>query len=103
MVPCMFSRYFAFLFSQDVDSPLLKVRAQGLNNAMEDAGPYVKAIQDIAHYSHKLGDRIHAYDASSYRRGKTDIMLSNEQMYADHHWETIMDSPLVKGGYNQKT
>jgi hypothetical protein len=68
------------------------VRAQGLNNAMEDARRYVDAIKGVVHNNE---------DRSAFERGKADIDLSNDQMFAYHHWDSVMNGPLMKDGYRK--
>ncbi|GKZ30515.1 hypothetical protein AbraIFM66950_009354 [Aspergillus brasiliensis] len=78
------------------------IRAQGLNNALEDARLYVDAITRVVHGGQDLESNIKAYDDSAYTRGSMDIKLSNEQMYAYHHWDVVMNGPLMRGGYNKQ-
>lgn len=77
------------------------VRAQGLNNALEDAKLYVDAITNAHYDGRDLKTCIDEYDESAYQRGKADIHLSNDQMFAYHHWDSVMNSPLVQRGYSK--
>ena len=45
---------------------VLEVRAQGLNNAVEDAKLYVDAIKNVVYDGKDLKASIDAYDKSSY-------------------------------------
>ncbi|KAH8693720.1 hypothetical protein BGW36DRAFT_409362 [Talaromyces proteolyticus] len=83
----------------DAAHPMVPFRAQGINNAIEDAKLYVDAIKSVVLDSKDLQTVIDDYDKSSYTRGKSDIQLSIEQMHAYHHWDEVMDSPLMKNGY----
>lgn len=96
MVPC---KYFHFLLRQSTKLVLDLVRAQGLNNALEDARLYVEAVKGVFHENKSLKTSIDAYDESAYRRGKADIQLSNDQMFAYHHWDSFMHGPLMQNGY----
>ncbi|EAW25690.1 FAD-dependent oxidoreductase [Aspergillus fischeri NRRL 181] len=76
------------------------IRAEkGLNTALEDVKRFLDAIVKVVYDGADLQTEMDAYDESAYTRGKQDINLSVEQMYAYHHWEEIMTSPLMKGGY----
>ncbi|GKZ46144.1 hypothetical protein AbraIFM66951_009044 [Aspergillus brasiliensis] len=86
----------------DAAHPMVPFRAQGLNNALEDARLYVDAITRVVHGGQDLESNIKAYDDSAYTRGSMDIKLSNEQMYAYHHWDVVMNGPLMRGGYNKQ-
>ncbi|KAF7183835.1 hypothetical protein CNMCM7691_004257 [Aspergillus felis] len=83
----------------DAAHPMLPFTAQGLNTALEDVKRLLDAIVKVVYHGADLQTEIDAYDESAYTRGKRDIDLSAEQMYAYHHWEEIMSSPLMKGGY----
>ncbi|QKX61946.1 uncharacterized protein TRUGW13939_09102 [Talaromyces rugulosus] len=86
----------------DAAHPMLPFRAQGLNNAAEDAKLYVDAIKGVVYDNKDLKSTIDAYDESSYTRGKTDIISSHEQMKAYHNWDIVMNGPLMKsGGYGK--
>lgn len=66
---------------------------------MEDARLYVDAIKAVVLKNESLKCKIDAYDESAFKRGKADIELSNDQMFAYHHWDSVMNGPLMKGGY----
>ncbi|GIJ92636.1 hypothetical protein Asppvi_001914 [Aspergillus pseudoviridinutans] len=83
----------------DAAHPMVPFTAQGLNTALEDVKRFLDAIVKVVYHGADLQTEIDAYDESAYTRGKRDIDLSAEQMYAYHHWEEIMTSPLMKGGY----
>ena len=68
---------------------------------MEDAMLYVDAVKAVALNGQDLKSSIDDYDSSSVTRGKTDIDLSNKQMFAYHHWESVLNGPLMKGGYGK--
>lgn len=71
----------------------------GLNTALEDVKRFLDAIVKVVYHGADMQTEMDAYDDSAYTRGKRDINLSVEQMHAYHHWEEIMTSPLMKGGY----
>ncbi|GIK07571.1 hypothetical protein Aspvir_003237 [Aspergillus viridinutans] len=83
----------------DAAHPMVPFTAQGLNTALEDVKHFLDAIVKVVYHGADLQTEMDAYDESAYTRGKRDIDLSTEQMYAYHHWEEIMTSPLMKGGY----
>ncbi|GFF41027.1 hypothetical protein IFM58399_06125 [Aspergillus lentulus] len=83
----------------DAAHPMVPFTAQGLNTALEDVKRFLDAIVKVVYHGADLKKEMDAYDESAYTRGKQDINLSVEQMYAYHHWEEIMTSPLMKGGY----
>ncbi|KAJ5528148.1 hypothetical protein N7513_012307 [Penicillium frequentans] len=82
----------------DAAHPMVPFRAQGLNNAMEDARLYVDAMKAVVLKNESLKCSIDVYDESAFKRGKADIELSNDQMFAYHHWDRVMNGPLMKGG-----
>ncbi|OGM39338.1 hypothetical protein ABOM_012040 [Aspergillus bombycis] len=86
----------------DAAHPMVPFRAQGLNNALEDARLYVDALKRVVYEGQDLKSNIKAYDDSTYKRGSMDIKLSNEQMYAYHHWDVVMNGPLMRGGYKKQ-
>ncbi|OJJ65499.1 hypothetical protein ASPBRDRAFT_201764 [Aspergillus brasiliensis CBS 101740] len=86
----------------DAAHPMVPFRAQGLNNALEDARLYVDAVRNVVYGGQDLESNISAYDESTYTRGSMDIKLSNEQMYAYHHWDAVMSGPLMRGGYKKQ-
>ncbi|GIC94655.1 uncharacterized protein Aud_001984 [Aspergillus udagawae] len=79
------------------DTPILAEK--GLNTAFEDVKRFLDAIVKVVHHGADIQTEMDGYDESAYTRGKRDIDLSAKQMYAYHHWEEIMTSPLMKGGY----
>lgn len=66
---------------------------------MEDARLYVDAIKAVVLKNESLKSNIDVYDESAFKRGKADIESSNDQMFAYHHWDVVMNGPLMKGGY----
>jgi hypothetical protein len=74
---------------------------QALNNAIADARLFVESAKDIVARKQDLSSAVSDYDKDVITRGKRDIMLSDQQEYAYHHWEALMDSPLVKNGFHQ--
>lgn len=71
-----------------------------MNTALEDVKRLTDAIKRV-YDGASLEEEITLYDDSAYTRGKRDIEQSAEQMHALHHWEEILNSPLVKNGYPQ--
>ncbi|KAJ5674770.1 uncharacterized protein N7477_004704 [Penicillium maclennaniae] len=85
----------------DAAHPMVPFRAQGLNNAVEDARLYVDAIRGVCHKNKDFRASISAYDESAFRRGKADIAVSNDQMFAYHYRESVMNGPLMRNGYSK--
>ncbi|PKX88958.1 FAD-dependent oxidoreductase [Aspergillus novofumigatus IBT 16806] len=83
----------------DAAHPMVPFTAQGLNTALKDVKRFLDAIVKLVYHGAGLQTEIDVYDESAYTRGKQDINLSIEQTYAYHHWEEIMTSLLIKGGY----
>ncbi|PNP44450.1 hypothetical protein TGAMA5MH_03796 [Trichoderma gamsii] len=86
----------------DAAHPMVPYRAQGLNNALEDAGHYVRAITSVVNGKGNLSSIMEAYDADAYNRGKNDMTTSDEQMYACHHWDALMKTPLITDGFTKR-
>lgn len=86
----------------DAAHPISLLRGQGLNNAFEDAFHYVEATQSYVKAEKSLKDAIDEYDKETLERGKKEVEISNLQTYGTHHWDTLMQSPLVnKIGLNK--
>ncbi|KAF5023033.1 hypothetical protein F66182_4917 [Fusarium sp. NRRL 66182] len=83
----------------DAAHPMVPFRAQGLNNALEDAGRYVGAIRQVLIEGGDRSEIMAKYNDDVYQRGKEAIETSADQMYACHNWDTLMDSPLFKKGF----
>ncbi|KAF2112392.1 hypothetical protein BDV96DRAFT_497886 [Lophiotrema nucula] len=79
----------------DAAHPLPPFRGQGLNIALEDAYHYIQAIESYAKGKGTLEEAVSQYDADVLERGKREAEMSNLQTYGTHHWEVLMDSPLV--------
>lgn len=91
-------------------------RAQGLNHAVHDAAELVDALTKARGRSsenspsaeeralfgqRELQSQIQTYDLDVFERGKREIEASYKQGYAATHWDTYMDSPMVKHGHDQ--
>ncbi|KAH7114979.1 hypothetical protein B0J13DRAFT_394258, partial [Dactylonectria estremocensis] len=83
----------------DAAHPMFPYRAQGLNNALKEAGLYVDAIDRIIYRAEDPASAIGLYDADVYSRGKDDTAISDDQMYACHHWDALLKAPLFKDGF----
>ena len=99
MVPCKYGK--SLLQLHWLNFNFIVVRAQGLNNALEDARLYVDAIKGVCHENKDLKTSISAYDESAFTRGKADIHSSNDQMFSYHHWDSVMNGPLMRNGYSK--
>ncbi|KAI8250057.1 FAD-dependent monooxygenase cctM [Colletotrichum sp. SAR 10_98] len=82
------------LIAGDAAHPMVPYRAQGLNNALEDAGSCVRTLINVINEGQDVVDAVASYDKDVYERGKSEISLSNTQMYACHHWDVLMESRL---------
>ncbi|KAK1840004.1 FAD binding domain-containing protein [Colletotrichum chrysophilum] len=87
------------LIAGDAAHPMVPYRAQGLNNALEDAGSCVRTLINVINEGQDVVDAVASYDKDVYERGKSEICLSNTQMYACHHWDVLMESKLVRDGF----
>jgi 2-polyprenyl-6-methoxyphenol hydroxylase-like FAD-dependent oxidoreductase len=76
-------------------------RGQGLNNALEDAGHYVRAMKDVYSGRNELTSAISTYNDDVYQRGKQAIDESREQTYACHHWNKLKDSSIGQKGFRK--
>ncbi|KAJ0132797.1 Uncharacterized protein HZ326_24127 [Fusarium oxysporum f. sp. albedinis] len=85
----------------DAAHPMVPYRAQGLNNALEDAGQYVRAIIRAVNGEEDLASVIGSYDADAYKRGKNDVAISDAQMYACHHWDALLKSSILADGFTK--
>lgn len=87
----------------DAAHPMAPHRAQGLNNALQDAGHYVDMIKSVVSEGSRSGDRlesaVNAFDEEMFTRGAREIEVSYKQAYATMHWESYMNSPVVKHGH----
>ncbi|KAH9242456.1 hypothetical protein K456DRAFT_1716177 [Colletotrichum gloeosporioides 23] len=87
------------LLAGDAAHPMVPYRAQGLNNALEDAGSCVRTLISIINEGQDVVETVDLYGRDVYERGKSEISLSNTQMYACHHWDVLMESKLVRDGF----
>ncbi|KAJ4148686.1 hypothetical protein NW765_017553 [Fusarium oxysporum] len=85
----------------DAAHPMAPYRAQGLNNALEDAGQYVGAIIRAVNGEEDLESSIGSYDADTYKRGKNDVAVSDAQMYACHQWDALLKSSILADGFTK--
>jgi 2-polyprenyl-6-methoxyphenol hydroxylase-like FAD-dependent oxidoreductase len=82
----------------DAAHPMTPFRGQGLNNALQDAAAFVKAIKSVASGSISQKEAIDTYDKEVYERGVREIMISMKQGYAIHDLNVFMQSPMAKAG-----
>ncbi|KAK2770069.1 FAD binding domain-containing protein [Colletotrichum kahawae] len=87
------------LLAGDAAHPMVPYRAQGLNNALEDCGSCVRTLISVINGGQDVVNAVASYDKDVYERGKSEISLSNTQMYACHHWDVLMESKLVRDGF----
>lgn len=69
----------------DAAHPMAPFRGQGLNNALEDAYRYVKALESYTKGNLSLVEAVNAYDAEVLEPGRKEIEASNKQAYGSHH------------------
>ena len=81
--------------------PIVPFRAQGLNNALQDAHNYVQALVDVRDGKSMLADAITAYGAEVLERCSAENKLSNMWGPVLHNWEAMMNTPMMKQGYGQ--
>lgn len=72
-------------------------RAQGVNNGIEDAGQFIKAMLRIKD-GESSKTAIDEYDAEVLKRGSDEIQLSYKQTLAFHDYNTLMQSFIVTEG-----
>ncbi|KAI8175421.1 FAD-dependent monooxygenase cctM [Colletotrichum sp. SAR 10_75] len=68
------------LIAGDAAHPMVPYRAQGLNNALEDAGSCVRTLINVLNEGQNVVDGVASYDKDVYERGKSEISLSNTQI-----------------------
>ncbi|KAI8229394.1 hypothetical protein K4K57_003959 [Colletotrichum sp. SAR 10_99] len=68
------------LIAGDAAHPMVPYRAQGLNNALEDAGSCVRTLINVINEGQDVVDAVASYDKDVYERGKSEISLSNTQI-----------------------
>jgi 2-polyprenyl-6-methoxyphenol hydroxylase-like FAD-dependent oxidoreductase len=76
-------------------------RGQGLNNALQDAANFVRAVKSVDAGEKGLNDAIDEYDKEVLERGMLEMSISLKQTLFIHNWETVMESPMVKMGMRQ--
>jgi hypothetical protein len=81
--------------------PIVPFRAQGLNNALQDAHNYVQALVAVRDGKTSLTDAISAYGEEVLARGSAENKLSNMWGPVLHNWQAIMNTPMMKQGYGQ--
>ncbi|APA06953.1 hypothetical protein SS1G_04377 [Sclerotinia sclerotiorum 1980 UF-70] len=85
----------------DSAHPMPPHRGQGLNNAIQDAANYVKAIRNINEGKISSEEAISAYDLEVLERGKLEISISAASAVATHDIDCFNQGPLVKIGIKQ--
>jgi hypothetical protein len=81
--------------------PIVPFRAQGLNNALQDAHNYVQALLAVRDGKKSLADAITAYGDEVLERGSAENKLSNMWGPVLHNWQALMNTPMMKQGYGQ--
>jgi len=76
-------------------------RGQGLNNALQDAANFVRAVKSVVAGERGVQHAIDEYDAEVLERGAREMSISLKQTLFIHNWETVMESPMVKMGMRQ--
>lgn len=82
----------------DAAHPLTPYRGQGLNNAVQDASNFVSAIKQVATGLAELREALVAYGDEVRARASAEAAASYRAVYSAHHFEALMESPLVKLG-----
>ncbi|KIW00539.1 hypothetical protein, variant [Verruconis gallopava] len=81
--------------------PIVPFRAQGLNNALQDAHNYVQALVAVRDGKRSLSEAITAYGDEVFERGAAENKLSNMWGPVLHNWDALMNTPMMKQGYGQ--
>jgi 2-polyprenyl-6-methoxyphenol hydroxylase-like FAD-dependent oxidoreductase len=82
----------------DSAHPMTPFRGQGLNNALQDAAEFVKAMKSVVAGEKQLKEAVDGYDKEVFERGVREIAISMKQAYATHDLNAFMQSPLAKAG-----
>ncbi|KAL9095212.1 MAG: hypothetical protein Q9165_002468 [Trypethelium subeluteriae] len=82
----------------DAAHPMAPYRGQGLNNALEDASYYIKAITSVVDGKKSLKEAVDAYDAEVLERGTREIDVSYKQAVAFHNFEMMQNSTVARHG-----
>ncbi|KAI9729456.1 MAG: hypothetical protein M1834_006837 [Cirrosporium novae-zelandiae] len=82
----------------DSAHPMPPYRAQGLNNAMQDAGHYVTSIVSVCQGEQSLNEAITIYDDEVFERGMKEIKRSAAAGPMMHDWRQVKDAPIAKYG-----
>jgi FAD binding domain len=85
----------------DAAHPMMPFRAQGLNNAMQDANKYVEQLLRVVSGEKSLADAISDYGNEALERGAAEIKLSSVWGPTLHDWKTLMNTPMMKQGYGK--
>lgn len=73
-------------------------RGQGLQHVIADVAHYVRALQRVQAGETTLSEAIDAYDTEVIARGGAEVRMSYQNTQMLHHWETLMESPLMRQG-----
>ncbi|EQB47925.1 hypothetical protein CGLO_12891 [Colletotrichum gloeosporioides Cg-14] len=68
------------LIAGDAAHPMVPYRAQGLNNALEDAGSCVRTLISVINEGQNVVEAVDSDGTDVYERGKSETSLSNTQM-----------------------
>ena len=85
----------------DAAHPMTPFRAQGLNNAMQDAHNYVQGLLKVISGEKTLVDAITDYGNETLERGAAEIKLSSVWGPTLHDWQKLMNTPMMKQGYGK--
>jgi 2-polyprenyl-6-methoxyphenol hydroxylase-like FAD-dependent oxidoreductase len=86
----------------DAAHPMMPFRAQGLNNALQDAHSYVVGLISVVESQKTLSEVVTEYSHESLRRGAAEIKLSSAWGPTLHDWNTLVNTPMMKQGYGKR-
>ena len=76
-------------------------RAQGLNNALEDAAMLVDELEAVKAKRKHLGEAVASYEKEMKQRALLEVPISIQQAKMVHSWDTFMSAPLIKHGMDK--
>lgn len=71
-----------------------------MNNGTADCANFVMAMEKVVTGKANLVDEISDYEKEVIERGARETTLSKELTHAVHHWDTFMESPIMRYGGN---
>ncbi|KAI9745842.1 MAG: hypothetical protein M1818_000523 [Claussenomyces sp. TS43310] len=87
----------------DAAHPMTFQRGQGLNSGIKDASELVNQIRSFMGTTDKTRkEAIDAYESEMKTRAGLEVRLSSQNTSMVHHWEQVMQSPLITKGFTKQ-